>query len=76
LNVAVAEISLQRARVVSLVSQRVPTGVPQHVRVRLKGELGLPARPFDHAGEASRTKRRPPVRTENLNPDVMVMKPA
>jgi hypothetical protein len=34
--------------------------VPQHVRVRLKGELGLPARPFDHAGEASRTKRRPP----------------
>ena len=44
------------------------TGTPhasEHVRVRLEGELGLPARAFDHAGEASRTKRRPPFRGEH-----------
>ena len=52
LNVAVAEISLQRSRVVSLVRQRVPTGVPQHVRVRLKGELGLPTAKPPHRREA------------------------
>jgi hypothetical protein len=32
--------------------------MPQHVRVRLKGEFGLNPRPFNHARESSRAKRR------------------
>jgi hypothetical protein len=31
--------------------------VPKHVRVRFETQLGLPARPFDHAGEASGAER-------------------
>jgi len=65
LNVAVTEVGLQGAGVVALVGQRVATGVSQHVRVRLERQLGLPARPFDHAGEASRTKRSPAFRGEH-----------
>jgi hypothetical protein len=42
---------LQRSRVVSLVCERITTGVPQHVRMRFKAELGLAPRPFDHACE-------------------------
>ena len=34
------------------------------MRVRLEGQLGLPARPFDHAGEASGAKRCSPLRSE------------
>ena len=59
LNVAVAEVGLQGASVVALVSQGKTAGVPQHMRMRFEAQLGLPARPFDHAGEASRTKRCP-----------------
>ena len=36
LDVAVAEVGLQRPRIVALVSQRKATGVPQHVRMDLK----------------------------------------
>ena len=36
LDVAVAEIGLQGARIVSLVRQRVAAGVPEHVRVGLE----------------------------------------
>ena len=39
LDVAVAEVRLQRSRVVSLVCQRITTGVPKHVRVRLETKL-------------------------------------
>ena len=62
LNIAVPKVRLQCPGVVPLVGQRVAAGVPQHVRVRLERQLGLPARPFDHAGEASRTKRCPAFR--------------
>ena len=51
LDVAVAEVSLQGARVVSLVCQRITTGVPKHVRVRLETKLSLDTRPLDHACE-------------------------
>ena len=64
LNVAVAEVGLQGAGVVTLVGQGITASVPEHLRVRLEGQLGLPARPFDHAGEASRTKRRSSFRGE------------
>lgn len=56
LDVAVPEIGLQGARVVPLVGQRVATGVPQHVRVRLEGQLGLPARPLNHSGKPRSAK--------------------
>ena len=59
LNVAMAEVGLQGAGVVALVGQGITASVPKHVRMRLEGQLGLPTRPFDHAGEASRTKRPP-----------------
>src|ERR1035437_6047006 len=65
LNVAVAEVGLQGAGVVALVGQGITTSVPKHVWVRLEGQLGLPARPFDHAGEASRTERCPAFRGEH-----------
>jgi hypothetical protein len=59
LNIAVAEVGLQGTGVVALVGQGVAAGVAEHVGMRLEGQLGLPARPFDHAGEPSRTKRCP-----------------
>jgi hypothetical protein len=50
LDVPVAEIGLQRPRVVALIGERIPAGVPQHMRMRLVGELGGPARTLDDAG--------------------------
>jgi hypothetical protein len=45
LDILVAEIGLNGARTVSLISQREVTGMPQHVRMSLEGRLGnLPAR--------------------------------
>jgi len=45
LDILVAEIGLNGARTVSLISQRDATGMPQHVRMSLEGRLGnLPAR--------------------------------
>src|ERR1017187_5345248 len=65
LNVAVAEIGLPGAGVVSLICQCVAASMPKHVRVRLEGQLGLPPRPFNHAGEASGAERRSPFRGEH-----------
>ena len=65
LNVPVAEIGLQGARIVALVSQRVAAGVPQHVRVRLEPQLGLSARTFHHAGKACRAEGCPSLRSEH-----------
>jgi len=64
LNVAVAEIALQRSGVVALVRQREAAGMPQHVRVRLEAKTGDFAEPFDHAGKASRRERRTTLRHE------------
>jgi hypothetical protein len=50
LNVSVPKVSLQRPRIVPFVGQRVTTGMPEHVRVRREGQLGLDARPLDHLG--------------------------
>jgi hypothetical protein len=65
LNVSVAEVGLQGAGVVALVGQGITASVSKHVRVRLEAQLGLLARPFDHAGEASRAEGRPPFRGEH-----------
>ena len=59
-----AEIGLQGAGVVALVGQGITASVSKHVRVRLEGQLGLPAHPFDHAGEASGAEGRSPLRGE------------
>jgi hypothetical protein len=53
LDVAVAEVSLQRSRIVTFVGQRKTTGVAEHVRVSLEAELGLDASAFHHARKAS-----------------------
>src|SRR5262245_53584278 len=51
LNVLMAEISLQRPRVVPPVGQCVTAGVPKHVRVGLEGKFRLDPCPLHHAGE-------------------------
>jgi hypothetical protein len=38
--------------------------VPQHVRVRLEPQLGLPARTLNHAGEACRAEGYSPFERE------------
>ena len=40
LDVAIAEVGLQRSSIMSLVCEREAAGVPQHVRVRLEEQLG------------------------------------
>ena len=61
LDVAVAEVSLQRSRIVALVGQRKATGVAQHVRMSRKAELGLDASALHHARKACRGERRAPL---------------
>ena len=53
LDVAMAEIGLQRAGIVSLIRQCIAAGVPEHVRVGLEASLASAACAFHHAGEAS-----------------------
>jgi hypothetical protein len=65
LNVAVAEISLQRPRVVAFVGQRVAASGPEHMRVRLEGELCLPACTLDHPGKPGGAKGCPALRCEH-----------
>ena len=52
------EVGLQGPRVVPLVGQRITAGVPEHVRVRLEGELRLDPYPLNHAGKAGRGEWR------------------
>jgi hypothetical protein len=54
LDVTVPKVGLQRSRVVSPVGEGIAAGVPEHLEVRLKPELGLRPGAFDHAGEPSR----------------------
>ena len=65
LDVAVAEISLQRSRIVSPIRKRVTTSVPKHVGVCLEKELGLNPRPFDHASEPGGAEGGPTLRGEH-----------
>jgi hypothetical protein len=44
LDVSVAEVSLQRSRVVPSVCQRITAGVAKHVRVRLNDSLATSQR--------------------------------
>ena len=60
-----AEIGLQRPRIVALVGQRKATGVAQHVRMGRKAELGLDTSALHHARKACRRERRPPLAGEH-----------
>ena len=57
LNVAVTEVSLKRPRIVPLIGQRIPAGVPEHVWVCLEAELRFDACPLDHTREPCRRER-------------------
>jgi hypothetical protein len=48
-----AEIDLQRPRVVPLVGERVAAGVPEHMGVSIEAELGLHQSRSDHHGAVS-----------------------
>ena len=52
LDVPVAEVGLQRARIVALVGQREATSVPQHVRVSLEAEPGSLTGALQQAGQS------------------------
>ena len=65
LDVAVAKVSLQRPRIVTLVGESVTAGMPQHVRVCLEGELGLDPCPLDHAREPGSAEGCPALRGEH-----------
>ena len=58
LDVAVAQISLQRSRVVAPVSQRVAAGVPEHVGVWLEAELRLDPGSLNHPRKSGAGERR------------------
>ena len=64
LDVAVAEVSLQRPGIVALVGQRKATGVAQHVRMSRKAQLGLDTSALHHARKACRRERRAPLAGE------------
>ena len=51
LDIAMPEIGLDSARVVSVVGELVAAGMAQHVGVRLDAQIGRYGYPLDHAGE-------------------------
>jgi len=58
LDILMAEIGLQGARVVALVGQRKATGMPKHVRMRLEAQLGRLGCTLHHPGKTCRGERR------------------
>jgi hypothetical protein len=57
LDIFVTKIRLQGASIVPIIREFIAAGMPQHVRMRLKGELGLNPSALNHAGESSGAKR-------------------
>ena len=58
LDVAVPEVSLQRASIDAVIGELEATGVSQHVRVHWETESGCNAKPRDHLAKARRRERR------------------
>ena len=56
LDILVPEVGLQSPRIVALVGQREPAGMPQHVGVNLDAEFGLHASTLDKPGKACRSR--------------------
>src|SRR5262245_46103946 len=65
LDVAVPEISLQRAGIDAPIGQLVPASVSQHMRMNWKVELGRDAELGNHLTEARGCERRASLRGEN-----------
>ena len=59
------EIGLQRAGILAVIRQLVPTGVLQHVRMRLDAKIGHQRGALNHPRKAGRGERRPPLRHED-----------
>src|SRR5579863_3964981 len=57
LNVSVAEVSLQRSRIMTIIGQLETAGMPEHVRVDLDAETSHGSGPLDHPSEPRRRKR-------------------
>src|SRR5271166_1815622 len=66
LDILVAEIVLQRSRVVSVVGELVSTGVPQHVGVDTKRHLGGLAEPLDEPMKADWAHGSTTLRNEHI----------
>jgi hypothetical protein len=60
-----AEVSLQGARIMAFVRQRVTARMAQHVRMCLKAKTRLAPSPLDHAGEACGAEGRSTLRSED-----------
>jgi len=58
LDVAVAQIRLQRARIDAVICQLVTAGVAQHMRVRFDAQVGSDGGTLDHARESRRGQWR------------------
>ena len=65
LDIAVAQVGLQGARVVPLIGERITAGVPQHVRMRLEAQPSRSPCPLNHASKASGGERRAALRREH-----------
>jgi len=65
LDRAMAQVCLQRPGVGALVRQCVARGMAQHVRMHLKGHLGLDSRPLDHLLQAGHGEGRSPLADED-----------
>ena len=51
LDVAMPEVNLQRTRIMTLISKRVPANVFEHMWVGLEPRLRCLSSPFDHGGQ-------------------------
>jgi hypothetical protein len=66
LNVLVAHVELDGTGVVAVIGELVAAGMPQHVRVDAKGQLGGNAGALDHLQEPFLAERRPPLAYEHV----------
>jgi hypothetical protein len=58
LDIAMAQVGLQRSRVMPSVGQRIATGMSQHMRVNLDPQLCSTPSSLDHSREARSAQRR------------------
>ena len=58
LDILVAEVGLQGARVVPIVREFITAGMPQHMRMRLEAQLRQSPGALDHSSEPGGAKRR------------------
>ena len=65
LDVAVAQIGLQRAGIDAVIGELEAACVPQHVRMDRETEAGRDAESGDHLAKARRRERRTAFRREN-----------